>query len=59
MYAAKLDPTIVVVGEMFAHQSYGIVFPNSGKKELKELFDIGIMVSRQSGAYRKIYDKWF
>jgi ABC-type amino acid transport substrate-binding protein len=59
MYAAKLDPDIKVVGKRFADQSYGIVFPNSGAEALKELFDIEIMLSRQSGEYQKIYDKWF
>ena len=59
MYAAKLDPTIKVVGRMFADQRYGIVFPNTGGEELKELFDIGIMISRQNGEYQKIYGKWF
>lgn len=59
MYAAKLDPTIKVVGQMFAHQRYGIVFPNTGGEELKELFDFEIMTSRQNGEYQKIYDKWF
>ncbi len=59
MYAAKLDPTIKVVGNMFANQRYGIVFPNTGGEELKELFDIGIMTSRINGEYQKIYGKWF
>jgi polar amino acid transport system substrate-binding protein len=59
MYAAKLDPTIKVVGRMFADQRYGIVFPNTGGEELKELFDIEIMTSRQNGEYQKIYNKWF
>jgi polar amino acid transport system substrate-binding protein len=59
MYAAKLDPTIKVVGSMFADQRYGIVFPNTGGEELKELFDIEIMISRQNGEYQKIYGKWF
>ena len=59
MYAAKLDPTIKVVGRMFADQRYGIVFPNTGGEELKELFDIGIMISRENGEYQKIYGKWF
>jgi ABC-type amino acid transport substrate-binding protein len=59
MYAAKLDPTIKVVGSMFADQRYGIVFPNTGAEALKELFDIEIMESRQSGEYQKIYNKWF
>ncbi len=59
MYAAKLDPTIKVVGRMFADQNYGIVFPNTEGEELKELFDIGIMISRQNGEYQKIYNKWF
>jgi polar amino acid transport system substrate-binding protein len=59
MYAAKLDPTIKVVGKMFAEQRYGIVFPNTGQEELKELFDFEIMDSRRNGEYQKIYDKWF
>ena len=59
LYAAKLDPQIKVVGQMFDHQNYGIVFPNTGGESLKELFDIEIMISRQSGVYQKIYDKWF
>jgi polar amino acid transport system substrate-binding protein len=59
MYAAKLDPTIKIVGNMFDHQRYGVVFPNTGKEELKELFDIEIMISRQNGEYQKIYNKWF
>ena len=59
MYAAKLDPTIKVVGNMFADQRYGIVFPNTGGEELKELFDIAIMTSRKNGEYQKIYGKWF
>ncbi len=59
MYAAKLDSEIRVVGNLFAAQSYGIVFPNSGAEALKELFDIEIMISRKSGEYQKIYNKWF
>ena len=57
IYAAKLDPAIKVVGRMFADQRYGIVFPNTGGEELKELFDIEIMISRQNGEYQKIYNK--
>lgn len=59
MYAVKMDPTIKVVGKKFAHQNYGIVFQNSGQEELKEVFDIGIMLSQQNGEYQKIYNKWF
>ena len=59
MYAAKLDPSIKVVGNMFARQQYGIVLPNTGGEALKELVDIQIMISRQNGEYQKIYDKWF
>ena len=59
MYAAKLDPTIKVVGDMFAHQQYGVVFPNDGAEALKELFDFEIMLSRENGEYQKVYDKWF
>lgn len=59
MYAAKLDPTIKVVGSMFANQRYGIVFPNTGEEELREIFDFGIMISQENGEYQKIYNKWF
>ncbi len=59
MYAAKLDPTIRVVDRMFADQRYGIIFPNSGEEELKELFDIEIMESKLNGTYQKFHDKWF
>jgi ABC-type amino acid transport substrate-binding protein len=59
MYASKLAPTIKVVGKMFAHQRYGIVFPNTGGEALKELFDIELMINRENGEYQKIYSKWF
>jgi ABC-type amino acid transport substrate-binding protein len=59
MYAAKLDPTINIVERMFAPERYGIVFPNTGGEELKELFDIEIMESQHNGEYQKIYSKWF
>jgi polar amino acid transport system substrate-binding protein len=59
MYEAKQDSTIKVVGSMFANQRYGIVFPNKGKEEIKELFDIELMISQQNGEYQKIYNKWF
>jgi polar amino acid transport system substrate-binding protein len=59
LHEAKLDPDIKVVGELFAHQQYGIVFPDNGREDLKELFNIEILKSRQNGDYRKIYAKWF
>lgn len=59
MYATKFDSTINVVGDIFAHQRYGIVFPNTGAESLKELFDIEILASRQTGEYQRIYNKWF
>jgi polar amino acid transport system substrate-binding protein len=59
LYAAKLDPTIKVVGRMFDHQNYGVVFPNSGGEKLKEIFDYELMESRENGTYQKIYNKWF
>lgn len=59
MYAAKLDSTIKVVGKMFDHQNYGIVFPNEGAEELKEIFNLEIMESQENGTYQKIYNKWF
>jgi ABC-type amino acid transport substrate-binding protein len=59
MYAAKLDQSIKVVGSMFDHQNYGIVFPNTGTEELKEIFNLAIMESQEDGTYQKIYSKWF
>jgi len=59
LYAAKLDRSIKVVGRMFDHQNYGVVFPNTGAEELKEIFNLEIMGSREDGTYQKIYNKWF
>ncbi len=58
LYTAKNDPTILVVGEMFARQRYGVVFPETGQEELKEIFNREIITLQQSGAYQQIYDKW-
>jgi polar amino acid transport system substrate-binding protein len=59
LYAAKLDRSIKVVGEMFDHQNYGVVFPNTGAEELKEIFNLEIMKNMEDGTYQKIYSKWF
>ena len=58
LYTAKNDPAILVVGEMFARQRYGVVFPETGREELKEIFNREIITLLQSGEYQKIYDKW-
>ncbi len=44
---------------MFAEQEYGVAFPEKEQDQLKELFNIAIIDMKESGAYRKIYDKWF
>jgi polar amino acid transport system substrate-binding protein len=59
MYAAKIDPDIQVVGDFFAEQRYGVVFPNDRHEDLKEIIDIAILKNRRSGEFQKIYDKWF
>ncbi len=59
MYVAKKDPAIKVVGEMFDAQRYGIAFPQGECNSLKETFNIAILEMQASGAYRKLYDKWF
>jgi polar amino acid transport system substrate-binding protein len=59
LYTAKNDPSVRVVGEMFARQRYGVVFPEQGQEELKEIFNREIIKLRQSGTYQQIYDKWF
>ena len=58
LYAAKNDSAIRVVGEMFAEQRYGVVFPEKGQERLKEIFNREIITMRQNGEYKKIYDKW-
>jgi ABC-type amino acid transport substrate-binding protein len=59
MYAAKLDRSIKVAGRMFDHQNYGVVFPNTGAEEIKEIFNLEIMQSMEDGRYQRIYSKWF
>jgi len=58
LYTAKNDSEIMVVGEMFARQRYGVVFPETGQEELKEIFNREIINMQQSGEYQRIYDKW-
>ncbi|RUM39630.1 MAG: hypothetical protein DSY70_05365 [Desulfobulbus sp.] len=58
LYTAKKDPEIHVVGEIFAEQRYGVVFPEEGAEELKEIFNKEIITMRQNGEYRRIYNKW-
>ena len=59
MYAAKKDPSIKVVGEMFDEQRYGVVFPQGQQNPYKEIFNFAILEIQGSGEYRKIYNKWF
>ncbi len=59
LYAAKLDPEIQVIGNYFAIQRYGIVFPNHRNDELKEIMNIAILKSHRNGEYQRIYEKWF
>jgi len=59
MYAAKNDPSIKVVGEMFDEQRYGVVFPQNGQNFYKELFNVAILELQSSGEYWKMYNKWF
>ena len=59
LYAAKNDPEIKVVAEMFDEQRYGVVFPEQGASELKELFNVEILKMMKDGEYEKIYNKWF
>ena len=59
MYIAKRDPSIKVVGEMFAKQKYGVAFPQGGHNPHKEIFNIGILEMEGNGEYRRIYNKWF
>jgi len=57
-YIAKNDKNIQVVGEIFAEQRYGVVFPEDGDERLKEIFNREIIKMRQNGEFKKIYDKW-
>ena len=59
MYAAKKDPSIKVVGEMFDEQRYGVVFPQGQQNPYKEIFNFTILEIQSSGEYLKIYNKWF
>lgn len=59
LYAAKNDADINIAGKMFDKQRYGVVFPEQGTAELKELFDIEILNMIKTGEYQKIYNKWF
>ncbi len=57
-YIAKNDPEIQVVGDMFAEQCYGVVFPEDGAEKLKEIFSREIINMQQNGEFQKIYNKW-
>jgi ABC-type amino acid transport substrate-binding protein len=57
-YIAKNDPEIQVVGDIFAEQRYGVIFPEDGEERLKEIFNREIITMQQNGEFQKIYDKW-
>jgi polar amino acid transport system substrate-binding protein len=59
MYIAKKDSAIKVVGDMFDEQRYGVAFRQDVSNPLKEIFNIAILEMQDSGAYRKLYNKWF
>jgi ABC-type amino acid transport substrate-binding protein len=59
MYAAKRDPEIEVVGQMFDEQKYGIVFRQGAQHHYKEIFNVAILEMQKSGEYKRIYNKWF
>jgi len=59
MYAAKIDPSIKVVGVMFDEQRYGVVFPHGQQNPYQEIFNIAILEMQGSGEYQKLYNKWF
>jgi len=59
MYAAKKDPSIKVVGEIFDEQKYGIAFRQGVQNSYEEIFNIAILEMNGSGEYRRIYNKWF
>jgi polar amino acid transport system substrate-binding protein len=59
MYLAKNDPEVKVVGRMFDEQKYGIAFPQGGRPDLKEMFNVAILEMQRSGEYQRIYSKWF
>jgi ABC-type amino acid transport substrate-binding protein len=59
MHAAKFDPDIQVVGQMFDEQRYGAVFPHGPRNRLKEIFNIAILQMQDSGEYERLYRKWF
>jgi len=59
MYAAKHDPSIKVVRQMFDEQKYGIVFPEGQHDHYLEIFNVAILEMQKSGEYQKIYNKWF
>jgi ABC-type amino acid transport substrate-binding protein len=58
LYTAKNDVEIQVVGDIFAEQRYGVVFPENSGEDLKEIFDQEIITMRQNGEYKRIYNKW-
>ena len=58
LFTAKNDPEIHVVGDVFAEQRYGVVFPEDTGEDLKEIFNREIITMRQNGEYKRIYKKW-
>ncbi|MDP2604499.1 MAG: transporter substrate-binding domain-containing protein [Deltaproteobacteria bacterium] len=47
-----------VVGEFFSYEPYGMAL-RKGDSDFRQIVNIGLMESIESGRYFEIYDKWF
>jgi polar amino acid transport system substrate-binding protein/glutamate/aspartate transport system substrate-binding protein len=47
-----------VVGEFFSYEPYGIAL-RKGDSDFRQIVNVGLMESIESGKYFEIYDKWF
>ncbi len=47
-----------VVGEFFSYEPYGMAL-RKGDSDFRQIVNIGLMESIESGKYFEIYDKWF
>jgi ABC-type amino acid transport substrate-binding protein len=48
----------VVVGEFFSYEPYGMAL-RKGDSDFRQIVNVGLMESIESGKYFEIYDKWF
>ena len=48
----------VIVGEFFSYEPYGMAL-RKGDSDFRQIVNIGLMESIESGRYFEIYDKWF